>query len=813
MGHREVGLILAVCFALVLPASRAASPPRGQLRGMVVDENGVPVVSALVLVTTPSSRTLTAYTDSAGRFTLEDLEPGQYKVSLNKPGYFRVALQPVEIREGLNEISFSFQHETEIQERVEVTSTPNPVDPAATSHQETLVAREIRDLPAPSTHDLKSVLPALPGIVRDNTGQLHVAGGRAGETQILLDGFDIGDPISGTLTARVNVDTLRDVQLDSGRYAAQYGGGGAGVLALDTTVGDDRWRVGATNFIPGLDIERGVHLGNFYPRFTLSGPLVRERAWFSEALSIQRSYKLVTELPPGADTTTQWAGDNLLRAQVNLTPHNLLQGSFLYNRQDSSHLNLGPFSPVSTTTDLRSQRSFLAVKDQIWTRRVLFDFGVAADLGHQDSAPMGPLPYVVRPDGTSGNYFEALRQRARRWQGIAGVTLPSLHWRGTHNVQAGALIERTSWNQAAARSEIAVEREDGSPLQRTQFSGPAVFGIKDTQAGFYALDSWTVARPLVLQIGVRGDWDLFLGHALASPRISANIIPWSDQRSKLSIAWGTYYQPVRFDTLGESYDQQRLDTFYDPTGQRAILGLVTTRFALSQSGLKPPYFGTANAEWVQKIGQGTFAGVNLLFRSGRDGLAYELQSSEQSSRLFLLQNNRRDSYRALQFSLRRSFGDKAEVSATYTRSRARSNEVFDFTLGSLAFVPQQPGPLEWDAPNRLISTGWAPVPFWGLFLSYFLEYRTGFPFSVVDQQQQLVGEPNRLRFPGYVNLNLGIEKRFKFFRRVWAVRLAIINASGRANPDSVINNVDAPHYLTFAGGQKRSFTARIRLVG
>jgi hypothetical protein len=29
----------------------------------------------------------------------------------------------------------------------------------------------------------------------------------------------------------------------------------------------------------------------------------------------------------------------------------------------------------------------------------------------------------------------------------------------------------------------------------------------------------------------------------------------------------------------------------------------------------------------------------------------------------------------------------------------------------------------------------------------------------------------------------------------------------------VINNVDSPEYLTFAGGQRRAFTARIRLVG
>jgi hypothetical protein len=61
-------------------------------------------------------------------------------------------------------------------------------------------------------------------------------------------------------------------------------------------------------------------------------------------------------------------------------------------------------------------------------------------------------------------------------------------------------------------------------------------------------------------------------------------------------------------------------------------------------------------------------------------------------------------------------------------------------------------------------------------------------------------------------LNLGLEKRFQFRKREWAVRVTAVNVTGHQNPDSVVNNVDAPHFLTYAGGQRRAFTARIRLV-
>jgi len=83
----------------------------------------------------------------------------------------------------------------------------------------------------------------------------------------------------------------------------------------------------------------------------------------------------------------------------------------------------------------------------------------------------------------------------------------------------------------------------------------------------------------------------------------------------------------------------------------------------------------------------------------------------------------------------------------------------------------------------------------------------------VNEQQQVVGYANQERFPAYISLNLGIEKQLRLFTRTWALRLSILNVTGHDNPDGVINNVDSPDFGKFAGGQSRSFTARVRLVG
>jgi hypothetical protein len=93
-----------------------------------------------------------------------------------------------------------------------------------------------------------------------------------------------------------------------------------------------------------------------------------------------------------------------------------------------------------------------------------------------------------------------------------------------------------------------------------------------------------------------------------------------------------------------------------------------------------------------------------------------------------------------------------------------------------------------------------------------MEYHTGFPYSVVNDEEQLVGDANSFRFPTYFSLNLGLEKRFHFRKHEWAIRVSSNNITGHNNPIAVVNNIDAPDFQAFSGGHIRSYTARLRLV-
>ncbi|MGA2076206.1 MAG: carboxypeptidase-like regulatory domain-containing protein, partial [Terriglobia bacterium] len=207
--------LLMACFAaLLMPLAAARATAAVQLRGTVVDENGVPVNAVQVTVKSKGGTIQYAYSDDTGHFEVSVPGPGEYLVSLSKPDYFRLTDQAVPLQEETSEVSFTLSHEFEVHSSVEVLSSAKQIDPLESEHQEIFDAQDILDLPTYSTHDLMAYLPMIAGVTEDNSGALHVAGGRSGDAEYMLDGFEIGDPVSGQLTSRLDIDSVREVKVD-----------------------------------------------------------------------------------------------------------------------------------------------------------------------------------------------------------------------------------------------------------------------------------------------------------------------------------------------------------------------------------------------------------------------------------------------------------------------------------------------------------------------------------------------------------------------------------------------------------------------
>src|SRR3974377_1567422 len=234
-------------------------------------------------------------------------------VRVEKPGYFVLANEKSEMSADLHEFELTLNPAEEVREKVDVTVSENRIDPTSMPSTAALTDTEIRDIPVPSSHDLQQSLVAMPLALRDNSNLLHVAGARNTQILQLLDGVDVTDPTSGATTAEMIVEAVRKAEIQTSRFGAEYAHPGAAILSYDTREGDDRWRFGTTDFIPGINVQEGVQFGNFYPRVELLGPIVKEHFWFAQAFDLVHTLSIVSGLPSGQNERTEWGGDSWSR--------------------------------------------------------------------------------------------------------------------------------------------------------------------------------------------------------------------------------------------------------------------------------------------------------------------------------------------------------------------------------------------------------------------------------------------------------------------------------------------------------------------
>jgi hypothetical protein len=811
----RVGILGAAAFLLIAPHLHGED---AELAGKVIDENGVAVSSAKLTLEAAGALFATT-SDEAGRFLLPSIPAGTYAIRVEKPGYYAYVGRAFGVLADSGPVEIVLNHMQEFEETVSVAYSAPVIDRQEVAAQRTVSAEEIIEMPYPATHDFRSALPLLPGIVRDNAGRVHLNGGAENQSYYTLDGFNFANPASGELDNRVSVDAIRAIRAETSRYSAEHGKGSAGVLALETSRGDDHFRFLATNFLPSFEFRPGLTLSGWTPRVNLSGPIVPGRAWFFNALDFQYDLNLVDELPKGENSNANWHGANLSRVQVNLNPRNQLTTGLLVNFTESRHLGISPLDPLETSRDLSSRYYLFTVKDQAYLGSGwVLDVGAA--LGHLNSRerPMGRNTYVISPEGRSGNYFRESREDTERIQGIANVMVRPLQWMGHHYLKFGVDANRIRYRQFSLRHGVEILREDGSRARAVHFTGNPSFGRDNSEFSAFMEDRWSAGEQFVLEAGLRLDRDQILRATLASPRLALTYTPRQLRESKFSAGVGVFYDASNISMLTRSLDQVRSDTFYSHDGMEVTDGPVFSRYQSDERRLRAPAFINWSLGWEQKLPRSVYFSTNFIRKHGWNGWAYDLagESAPTGPRVatYALGIDRRDSYYSLEFSARRIFWEKYSLGISYTRSSARSTQAVDFSIENPVFSRQGEGPLDWDAPNRLISYGSVPAPYFRKWLiSYFLEWHSGLPYSVVNEGQQMVGPPNSRRFPQYFSLNLHAERRIRFWRTEWALRAGFNNITGNSNPTTINNNADSPDFGQYGGGEGRAFTGRIRFLG
>ena len=815
----------------------------------VVDENGVVVPSARVSLQASTGPPVTRVTDYTGRCQFPTLPAGKYQLRVEKENFYALEKPDLEISVA-SSIEVAIAHLQEIREVVDVRESPPAIDPTQISSKETLSGLDVVNMLFPTAHDYRNALNFIPGVVQDQNGQPHVSGAQTYQTITVLDGFNVTQPANGQLFIRVSTDSFRSIQVQPSRMPAEDGKGSGGLLSLNTGIGDDHFRFWATNFIPSIQNKHGWRFDQFLPLITFSGPIVKHRIWFFNAFDGEYDNTIYTELPVGQDNDHILRVGNLTKLQTNITSRNIVTTSFLINHLHDQYAFLSPQSPqLSNPKDVED--SYIAsIKDQhYFNGGELLETGLAFSQYNVRLTPYGSEPYFVNPGNTTtiatagGNYYLNQDTSASRWQGIVNLYLSPLDWHGHHNFKVGVDFDGITYDATFTRQPISyltgtntvppsnpdlcLTAPQNAQFPCTRYSTFTAAGLHEEdniEASAYIEDRWSVTNRLLIEPGLRFDWDQIVHTANFSPRLAGTYVLDNSATTKFSAGIGVIYEATPIFLVARPYAGSREDTFFSlvpncttPTGCVTVTGPVPTTFSVNTNDLEAPRFINWSVGLEKKLPAAIYMKAEYFQRRGAQGFVYDTRNGSTSGD-FVLQNTRNDRYDAVQISLRRTFRENYSLMGAYTYSRARSNQALDFNVDNPILGAQQPGPYLWDTPNRFLS--WGYLPFFRLPIihqlevAYSMEARTGFPFNELTDQQQLIGPPGANRFPSYFSMNLQLEKKFHLFGYYLALRGGFDNITGRCNPFVVNGVIDSTHPVpTFSACEGRAFTSRIRLLG
>ncbi|HZN03788.1 MAG TPA: TonB-dependent receptor, partial [Candidatus Polarisedimenticolia bacterium] len=299
--------------ALFVCLGHVRAQTSGGIRGRVVDLSGQPLISVLLSV---SSRTLQidrpiGRSDAEGRFQAIALDPSDdYVVKAALPGYATVATPDIAVRAGqMTTVTIALLPESSVREQVKVTGTASPVsleERGLTTH---ISSEFIDNLPILG-RNYQEVLTLSPGVSDvDGDGNPNIHGARDTDVGTFVDGVNTTDPLTGKVGAQLNIESIQEIEVKTAGASAEFGRAQGGFANILTKSGGNDfegafkfyWRGSALDGDGAGTDDSSLHGGvgevglrdltfnDYLPFLSLSGPIVKDKAWYFVTLEyIQR---------------------------------------------------------------------------------------------------------------------------------------------------------------------------------------------------------------------------------------------------------------------------------------------------------------------------------------------------------------------------------------------------------------------------------------------------------------------------------------------------------------------------------------------
>jgi len=759
-----------------------------------------------------------AVTNEQGEYKFTDLAAGNYTLQIDLTG-FKQQTKTVTIQKGLTAVENINLEIEGLTADVTVVADGEGLNTTPAGESVSFKQDKLQTVPLVN-EQFQDAIPLVPGVVRGPDGQLNLKGARASQSGFLVNSASVTDPVTGESAINLPLEAVQSVEVVANPYAAEYGQFTGAVTTVQTRSGSDKFNVDAESFFPRPRRRAGsfVGIGAFTPRLNFSGPIIKDKLRFMQSFEYRFVRTPVENLPPLKRDTGLESFDSVSQLDWDINDKNHLSTTFSLFPQKLRFVNLNTFNPQEVTPNFK-QRGFLwAINDRmVLNSKSVLESSFSIKQFDADVFPSsGTAPMNFAPNVNSGNFFNQQARRSKRYQALEVYSFNPPNFAGEHFMKVGGGINYITFDGRNTSNSVRVLRADGTRSQQLDFTGSGQLGRNQTQFLAYFQDSWSVSRRLKVDYGVRYDRNNVTSENNFAPRVSFAFLPLLDGRTVVRGGIGLFYDDVDMNVATFTQLQERVLTRFGPDGQEIIGVPQLQRLALLESKLRTPRSVNWNIqvdrEWIKSL----FVRVGYQQRQARREFVLNPVENEEGS-VLALDNSGSSRYRELEVTARYKFRESDEFTASYVRSSA-IGELNDFNSYFSNFEnpiirANERSRLAFDAPNRFLFRGEFHTRY-GLAWTPVLDVRTGFPFSLIDEDRNFVGPRNRAgRFPTFVSLDMQVTKTISLpgpFSKYRAhLGLKVFNVTNHFNPRDFQNNLASDVFGNFSNGVGRKFGTRI----
>ncbi len=286
-------IIFAAFLIMLFGKASYAQLPSATLTGLITDQNGAVISGATVIATnnaTNLSRIVS--TNGEGIYVISNLPVGEYSISFTALNFKKTSFDKILLNIGQTITSNASLSVGEVREVVlDGYFGVNTIVDTQTSKIDAVINdKEIENLPLNGRNFLELAL-LTPGNslapnfdpTKTNTVVISSAGqlGRGGN--VMIDGTDNNDDVVGGGLINISQDAVREFQIATNRFSAEYGRSASSVINVVTKSGTNQLRGSVSFFERDRSLQSAPAGAPPFDRqqysFTLGGPIVRDKAW------------------------------------------------------------------------------------------------------------------------------------------------------------------------------------------------------------------------------------------------------------------------------------------------------------------------------------------------------------------------------------------------------------------------------------------------------------------------------------------------------------------------------------------------------